>query len=194
MQDKEFLKNLTTLGSLYTYNSVQDKEFLKNLTTLGSLDTSHSVQDKEFLKNVNDVFSLPLIYADGILSVILATKIFDKYTIHATNRYGHTTTEYIATDGKYYAHAKSAKLAISDLRFKKEGRDTTWLEDKTLDSVLPFEDMVIAYRAITGACSGGVEGFVEIISPKEKYSIREVIELTKNQYQSNVFKNFFNKK
>jgi hypothetical protein len=193
VQDKDFLKNLTTLGSLDTYYSVQDKDFLKNLTTLGSLNTYNSVQDKDFLKNVSYKFKLPLIFADGILSEVISTKIVSEYTVQSTRRIGYTDVEYIATNGEHYAHAKSVKLAISDLKFKLVGRDTSWLLDKTIDSVLSIEDAILAYRAITGACSGGVEGFLSTIKEKSKYTIGEVIELTKNQYGNTDFVKFFNK-
>ena len=145
------------------------------------------------MKNVSYKFELPLIFADGILSEVISTKIVSEYTVHSTRRIGYTDVEYIATNGEHYAHAKSLKLAISDLKFKLVGKDTSWLEDKTIDSVLSIEDAVLAYRVITGACSGGVEGFLATIKEKSKYSIGEVIELTKNQYGNTDFVKFFNK-
>lgn len=51
------------------------------------------------------------------------------------------------------------------------------------------------YRAITGACEGGVRGVVENNQDKKKdsYTIEELIELTKGQYHSDMFVDFFTK-
>ena len=193
VQHPDFLNNLTTLGWLNTYNSVQHPDFLKNLTSLGGLYTYNSIQDPDFLKDVRRTFDLPYLYKDGILSFVHSTKVIDDITIHKSNRIGGTNTEYIAIKGDLSAHAESIKLALIDLRFKESDRDTTWLEDKTLDSILSFEDSVLAYRCITGACSGGVSHFLKTIKEKEEYRIGEIIDLTKNEYGNKEFASFFNK-
>jgi len=135
-QDKDFLRNLTHLGYLDTSNTKQDENFLRNLNSLGKLDTYNTKQDKKFLRNVSYDFKEPYIYADGILSIIHSKKVIDDITIYVTNRIGYIETEYIASDGNYYAHAKSIKLALLDLRFKKSNRDTSWLEDKSLEDIV----------------------------------------------------------
>ena len=191
VQHPNFLKNLSTLGVLYTSNSVQDPDFLKNLSTLGVLDTYNSAQHPDFLKGVRRTFDLPYLYKDDILSFVHSTKIINGITIHKTNRIGYSETEYIAIKGELSAHADSLKLALIDLRFKESDRYTSWLEDKTLESILSFEDSVLAYRCITGACSGGVSHFLKTIKEKEEYKIGEIIELTKNEYGNKEFTNFF---
>ena len=193
VQHPDFLKNLSTLGRLYTYNSVQHPDFLKNLSVLGELNTYNSVQNSDFLKNVKRTFDLPFLYRDYILSIVHNTKVIDGITIHKTNRIGCSDTEYVAIKGKLSAHADSLKLALIDLRFKESDRGTTWLEDKTLDSILSFDDSVLAYRCITGACSGGVSHFLKSIKEKQEYKIGEIIDLTKNEYGNKEFTSFFNK-
>ena len=214
VQHHGFLKNLSTLGWLNTYNSIQHPDFLKNLNSLGELDISHSVQHPDFLKNLTSLgwldaytytqhpdflkdvrrtFELPYLYKDEILSFVHNTKVIDGITIHKTNRIGDTNTEYVAIKGELSAHADSLKLALIDLRFKESNRNTTWLKDKTLESILSFEDSVLAYRCITGACSGGVSHFLKSIKEKEEYKIGEIIDLTKNEYGNKEFTNFFNK-
>ena len=193
VQQPDFLENLTSLDWLNTTNSAQDPDLLKNLTSLGELYTYNTVQHPNFLKNVKRTFDLPFIYKDGILSFVHSTKVIDGITIHKTNRIGYTNTEYIAIKGELSVHAETLKLALIDLRFKESDRDTSWLEDKTLESILSFEDSVLAYRCITGACSGGVSHFLKSIKEKEEYKIGEIIELTKNEYGNNEFTSFFNK-
>ena len=157
------------------------------------LYTYKSVQDPNFLKDVRRTFDLPYLYKDYILSFVHSTKVIDGITIHKTNRIGYSETEYIAIKGDLSAHADSLKLALIDLRFKESDRNTSWLEDKTLDSVLSFEDSVLAYRCITGACSGGVNHFLKSIKEKEDYCISEIIYLTKGEYGNETFSKFFNK-
>ena len=180
-------------GGLDTYNTVQHPDFLNNLSTLGRLYTYYSVQRHNFLKNVKRTFDLPFIYEDNILSFVHSTKVIDGITIHKTNRVGYNETEYVAIKGDLSAHADTIKLALIDLRFKESNRDTTWLEGKTINSVLSFDDSVLAYRCITGACSGGVSHFLKGIKEKEEYKIGEIIDLTKNEYGNKEFTSFFKK-
>jgi len=189
-QYPDFLRNLEVLGWLDTYNTKQDPDFLRNLKVLGYVDTYKTKQDPGFLSGVGEVKE-PYIFADGILSRILSTKQVEEYTVYKTNRVGYSQIEYIATDGKEYAHAKSIKMALLDLRFKLSDRDTDWLRDKKLDDVLSFEDAVLAYRCVTGACSGGVEGFLENRQTRDTYTIVEIIKETEGQYKSEVFAEFF---
>lgn len=63
-----------------------------------------------------------------------------------------------------------------------------------LDSVLTFEQAIECYRVITGACSAGTKDYIVNRLPKphkNKYSIREMIELTKDEYQGEAFETFF---
>jgi hypothetical protein len=49
--------------------------------------------------------------------------------------------------------------------------------------------------AITGACSSGTRHFVEgLPKVKAKYTVKEVIELTKGQYNNNLYNEFFKEK
>ena len=67
----------------------------------------------------------------------------------------------------------------------------------TLDDTLSYEEAIAAYRTITGACSAGTRDFLEnrLPSPhKDKYSIREIIELTTDEYGGKTFAKFFKKK
>lgn len=74
---------------------------------------------------------------------------------------------------------------------KTEGQNNT--KNLTLDSVLTVEEMITMYRVITGACRQGTESFVSSLGElKEKYTIREAIEITKGQYNSSSFEKFFN--
>jgi hypothetical protein len=102
---------------------------------------------------------------------------------------------YVVTDGEgHYAHGDTKKEAKEDLIFKISDRDTSLYKGMSLDDVFTYEEAIIAYRTITGACSAGTRNFIEKSLPKphkNKYTIREIIKLTENQYGNDKFKKFF---
>ena len=67
-------------------------------------------------------------------------------------------------------------------------------QNLSLDDELSYNDAIICYRLVTNACTPGIENFLETHLPKphkEKYTIREIIELTKEEFGSYVFQDFF---
>jgi hypothetical protein len=102
-------------------------------------------------------------------------------------------TFYVVTDGNgKYAHGDTIQEAKSDLKFKIADRDTTRFQSLTTSSTLKLEDMIECYRLITGACALGVKDFIQrkVAKPKKKYTIKEIIELTNNEYGHDKFKTF----
>jgi hypothetical protein len=102
---------------------------------------------------------------------------------------------YIVTDGEKFAHGDSIKEARESLIFKIKDRDTSKYKGLKKSSKLSYPEMIQCYRTITGACEFGVRNFIStnIPKPKNKYSIQEIITLTKNQYGNSEFSIFFNK-
>ena len=73
-------------------------------------------------------------------------------------------------------------------------RGTSAYKDMSLDDIMSYEEAIAAYRTITGACSAGTRDYIENRLPKphkSEYTIREIIQLTKGEYRSEVFKEFF---
>jgi len=134
------------------------------------------------------------IKVDGIFSVVDS----HKGNVWRTHCIGKEETLYVVTDGEgHYAHGKTLKEAKDDLIYKINDRDTSLYENLSLDDEISFEEAIVMYRTITGACSTGTRDFVENRLPeqhKEKYTIREIIDLTDGEYGSDTFKNFFDKK
>jgi len=130
---------------------------------------------------------------DRIFAEVVSRKIKDNIEILKLKKIYSEEYFFAVVKGNLSAHGKNLKSCLLDLRFKEEERDVSSYESLTLDSELSFEDMVICYRVITGACQFGVDKFIEknLGTPKEKYKIREVIELTGGQYGGNVFSKFF---
>ena len=133
------------------------------------------------------------IKVDGIFSEVVS----HKGNLYKTKQIGKKEIGYLITDGNgKWSHGATIQEAKADLIYKVSNRDKSQYENLSLDDTLTFEEAIAAYRVITGACSAGTRDFVENRLPKphkEKYTIREIIELTKSEYQSETFKQFFNK-
>ncbi len=101
----------------------------------------------------------------------------------------------VVCDGEYYAHCRTFKEGVLDIAFKKsEDRGAEQYSHLMLESELTYNEAVIAYRVITGACRAGTQQFLDSIKEKkEKYTVAEIIEITKGQFGSTVFENFFKK-
>ncbi len=100
----------------------------------------------------------------------------------------------VVTDGKNYAHCDKLREGIADLMFKSaKDRGADQYKGMSLDTEMTVEDAVTMYRVITGACRQGSENFVNGLDDqlKEKYTIRECIELTRGQYGAEAFRKFF---
>ncbi len=167
-----------------------------NLVVGGSLD----LYDTQFIDASNVKRNVPTLYEwhngkyikiDGIFSVV------DSHhgNVYKVHQIGSTKQMYVVGDGNgKWAHGNTIDEARKDLIYKISNRDKSAYENLKLDSILTFEEAIECYRVITGSCAVGTKDYVENRLPKphkEKYSIREMIELTKNEYQGKVFEEFF---
>jgi len=131
---------------------------------------------------------VPHIIADGILSRVIS----QKGNIYKVINHGQTKQSYLIKEGNIYSHGKTLKEATDSLIYKIGSRDTAAYKDLTLDSVLTKEECIKAYRAITGACEEGTKYFVNNQKEvKKSYSIKEIVEATKEQFGNDNFKKFF---
>ena len=132
------------------------------------------------------------LFADGILTFITSIKKVKGYTYYK----GLFKDRNVLYDGKYYAHCKNFKHGVQDLLFKEaKNRGVEQYKTLSLNDVVSTSELITMYRIITGACKQGTETFVKSLGKKlkNKYTVKEAIELTKGQYGSNDFKNFFKK-
>ena len=167
-----------------------------NLTVGGSLylsGTGITDKRKEKLKVKNlrngDYVAGQYIFADNILTHVVKVKKVGDYTLYV----GKIPGRNVVTDGTNYAHCKKLRDGIADLAFKSAAdRGADQYKNMTLDTELTVPEMVTMYRIITGACRQGSESFVNSLGElKERYTIREAIELTEGQYNSSKFADFF---
>ena len=150
--------------------------------TVGSSNI-HKLQDGDCVEG-------RYIYADGILTHIKRLKHLDGYTVYI----GKIPGKNVVSDGKNYAHCNKIRDGISDLLFKSAAdRGADQYHGLSLDTEVTVEEGKTMYRIITGACRQGTQAFVDGLGDglKEKYTIREMIELTKGQYNAARFEEFF---
>ena len=133
---------------------------------------------------------------------IKADEIFGKIVeqkgnVYHINVYGTEEITYLVTDGEgRWSHGKTLEEAKDDLLYKISNRRKRKSKYKnlSLDSELSFEDAIVCYRVITGACSFGTRNFIENRlgeNKKEVYTIKEIIDLTEGEYGNKIFREFF---
>ena len=185
--------NLTVRGSL-DLRGTQITSLPEGLTVGGSLylEGTQITDTSKVIRKTIDFFewrNKTYIKADGVFSKVIS----HKGNVYKISQIGENKERYLLTDGNgKWSHGDTLKEAKDDLIFKIGDRDKSSYSNLTLDSILSFEESIEAYRVITGACSAGTKMFVKSLSnTKDKYTIAEMIELTKGQYGNNVFKSFF---
>ena len=186
--------NLTVGGSLYL-RGTGITALPDNLTVGGYLDlegcTGITALQEKAVQRLKDGDYIPgrYLYADGILTHVKRKRTIGKYTYYQ----GKIKGKNVVFDGEHYAHCKSLKDGVCDLEFKNaKERGAKQYKHLTLDSEVTKDEAITMYRIITGACRAGTDNFLSGIKEfKEKYTVREIIELTTGQYGGDIFKRFF---
>ena len=182
--------NLTVGGSL-DLRGTKITALPDNLTVGGNLDligtgiTNHTVKRLRHGEYVSGKY----LYADGILTHIKKKKKIGEYTLFV----GKIPNRHVIFDGKHYAHCRNFRDGVADLLFKSAAdRGADQYKGISLDDSFTVEELKTMYRIITGACQQGTQAFVDGLKErKERYTIREAIELTKGQYNAEKFQEFF---
>lgn len=140
---------LSATGSLDLYNLTTIPESV-TLSSGGHLKTNQ-INQKWRGKRLRSV--------DCFLMEVLSSVEFDGTTLHNCRYFGETVACRVAEMSGVFAHGKTAKEAVSDVKFKLAQRDipTVVEEIKRTEKVTPFQ-----YRIITGACSEGTRQFCEL--------------------------------
>ena len=183
--------NLTVGGSLYLRGTGITNKNVNNVLSADVRMRIASVRNKLLTWEWN---GRKYIKIDGMFSVVDSSH----GNVFHVHQLGKSKSTYVVTDGEsHWAHGDSLKEARADLIYKINNRDTSEYAKLNLDDTMTFEEAIAAYRTITGACAAGTRDYVENRLPKphkEKYTVREMIELTKGEYQAETFENFFTHK
>jgi hypothetical protein len=129
------------------------------------------------------------IKVDGIFTEVVK----QKGNVYHVKKLNEDKVFYLITDGERWSHGDTLKEAKMDLVYKVTNKTKDDYKGLTLSSVLSFEEAVVCYRVLTGACSFGVKDFVKnkLIKIEKEYSIETIIEKTIGCYGNEEFKNYF---
>lgn len=126
------------------------------------------------------------IKADGIFAKIVE----QKGNVYHVKLGKSENISYIVTDGNgHWAHEDTLDEAKDELLFinSKKNKDDYW--GLTLNSELSFEEAIMCYRVITDA-SKHINSVFEK-NKKDRYTIKEIIKITKGDYGDRIFRSFF---
>ena len=130
-----------------------------------------------------------LFISDGIL----AEPVSNRGNVARVKIVGQQKISYIVRQGEHTAHGKTLAEARADLLVKIGDRDTTPYKSWNPKTEVSLEEMIVAYRTITGACGAGVSHFLSSKNYKGKLSVAFVIKETEGRYGHEAFKGFFTK-
>lgn len=156
------------------------------LTSIGGYvdisEKTKKINFESFLKN-------GYLYADNILAKIIEKK----KNVYKIKICGQTNVSYCIQDGEDFSHGDTIKEAKDGLLYKISNRDTSKYKNYNLKTILTLKESIGMYRVITGACESGTRYFVETVlkDKKEKYTVQEVINLTRGQYNHEKLVEFF---
>ena len=199
-----FPKLTTVGGSLYVSGADTKTAFPKLTTVGGSLDASGADTKTAFpkltKKNAGDsakafcraalVAALALqnlTLEDGILARVISCR----GGVKRVRIVGQAKISYIIERDGHTAHGATLGEARADLLIKMGGRDTTPYRKWTTDTKASLEEMIVAYRTITGACQQGVSHFLNGKAYKGDLSVQFIINETQGRYGHDIFKAFF---
>jgi hypothetical protein len=137
-----------------------------------------------------------LVMEDGILAKLVSKKggVSRVKSVSRVKIVGQNKISYIIHRDGCTAHGKTLAEARADLLLKLGDRDTTPFKSWTKETTVSLEEMIVAYRTITGACGQGVGHFLSSKNYRGKLSVAFVIEETQGRYGHEAFKSFFEKK
>ena len=124
-------------------------------------------------------------FIDGIMGIFISKR----GNITKMRKIGSKTIMYVISDDRgNHAHGTTVKDAMFGLRFKTADRDISAYKGMKKSTVKTKEDWAIAYHVVTGACRLGIQDFINRQGKtKDKYTLAEILEMTKEAYFGDVF-------
>jgi len=155
--------------------------------------TKYQLFDNATLKEIKEL-DIPFdtwlergyVVADGIHK-----RLINQKTKHDITFY-ETVEGVVVRKDNTFAHGNTELEALTDLRYKLSDRDPSAYKSWKLEDIKSKEDLIIAYRVITGACSYGVNDFLAKNKIPNEMKVSTAIRLTKDNYGHEKFREFFN--
>lgn len=130
------------------------------------------------------------VVTDGINQKLVNQKTIGELSVFETTDFFEKEKYVVVKKGNIFSHGKTYEEAKESLKYKNSNRDTSEYELWKLKDRKSLEELISAYRAITGACEFGTRYFCEGRELKDTYSVEDVIIMTQMQYGHEQFKNF----
>ena len=148
-----------------------------------------------------------VIECDEIKNIVIDRKIVYGYDVIIGIEFGNDITIYnkqksiedlkkvyiVEKDG-IYSHGETIENAIKDFRYKIGNRNIEYYSYlKKEKGKIKTEELIKAYRVITGSCEYGTKQFVENLDNlKEEYTIKEALNILKKNkaYRFEIFEKF----
>lgn len=132
------------------------------------------------------------VYADSRLVHVASEEHFDGYVFYV----GKIRGQNVVTDGKRYVRCGSIRDGIAELDFmaaKEQGKGQ--YKRLPLDTTMPVDEARTMYRIITGFRRLSAEDFIvgPEVGGKDRYTIRELLDLTGGRRVHESFWRFFRK-
>jgi hypothetical protein len=135
---------------------------------------------------------------DGSTMIVHSEKKVGEATVASASYFGGGELKelrkcFIAKKDGYSAHGESIKEALSDLTFKIAQVDFD--VDELVEIIKEKKSVTVSeYRLLTGACSIGVQEFLDErgLQEKDTLPLSEVSKITKGHYGSEVISDLFN--
>jgi hypothetical protein len=165
-----------------------DKELRVNVTQ--NVDPISSEEsEKAFFE---DCVQEGYLYADMIPSRIVKQRKFGNSVVYKIRIFGDEEESYCVYADGLFSHGKTYKEAKEGLLYKfDKNRDTSAYKDWTLETEVSLRDALESYHVITGACSLGIQKFCQGRKLKKTYTVKEILEETKDAYGHETYAEFF---
>jgi len=180
---------LTTVGGFIDASGADTTTAFPKLTKKGAGDSAKAIC-RDALVAAIAVHGLAL--EDGILSRVIGSR----GGVKRVRIVGQAKISYIVQRDGHTAHGATLDEARADLLLKMGvlamfAANTTPYLDWTTETKASLQEMIVAYRTITGACQQGVSHFLTSKNYKGKLSVQFVIDETQGSYGHDAFKAFF---
>ena len=196
---KTAFPKLTSVGGYLDASGADTKTAFPKLTSVGgSLYASGADTKTAFpkLKSQGDESALrDALKLVGLCKVdgILAHVVNKRGGVSRVIIVGQTKQSHIVEREGKTAHGTTLAEARADLLLKLGKRDTSRFKSWTTETEVKLEEIIAAYRAITGACGQGCAHFLAGKSYPPKVTVGFIISETSGQYGNQTFRDFFNK-
>jgi hypothetical protein len=196
---KTAFPKLTTIGGYLDASGADTETAFPKLTTIGGyLDARGADTKTAFPKLKSQGYESALQAALKLVGLckvdgILAKVINKRGPVSRVVIVGQTQQSYIVEREGKFAHGKTLAEARADLLMKLGTRDTSQFKGWTTETKVALEQIIVAYRTITGACGQGCSHFLASKNYPPKVTVGFIIEETKGAYGHEAFRNFFNK-